>query len=232
MIILEEVTKSFGDVVAVSRLSAHIKENSITGFLGPNGAGKSTTQKLIMGEIKPSLGKVEFMGENPWNNSAVKRNIGYVSEDEDLYLWMTSTQFVSSMARLCMPREAAIKATKEALRLVKLNTTKKIGAFSKGMKQRVKLAGAIVHSPKLLLLDEPFGGIDPVGRKEMKNLIVDLRNDHGVTVLVSSHILHEIDEISTHMLLIHRGQTIAQGRTTDIVELIDKYPHTITIKSE
>ncbi len=232
MIILEEVSKSFEDVVAVSRLSAHIKENSITGFLGPNGAGKSTTLKMIMGEVKPSLGTVKIMGENPWNNATIKRKLGYVSEHEDLYLWMTGIQFVTSLARLCMPRERAKNAAKEALQLVNLNTKKKIGAYSKGMKQRVKLAAAIVHSPDLLLLDEPFQTLDPIGRKEMKDLIMDLRTEHGVTVLVSSHILYEIDQISTHMLLIHRGQTIAQGRPTDIVELIDQYPHTIVIKSD
>ena len=144
MIILEEVSKSFEDVVAVSRLSAHIKENSITGFLGPNGAGKSKTLKMIMGEVKPSLGTVKIMGENPWNNATIKRKLGYVSEHEDLYLWMTGAQFVTSLARLCMPRERAKNAAKEALQLVNLNTKKKIGAYSKGMKQRVKLAAAIL----------------------------------------------------------------------------------------
>ncbi|MHA2295055.1 MAG: ABC transporter ATP-binding protein [Candidatus Hodarchaeales archaeon] len=227
---MDNVTKSFDDVVAVSRLSARVKRNSVTGFLGPNGAGKSTTLKLIMGEIKPNNGKLIVMGEDPFNNNNLKRQIGYVSEYVDLYPWMSGKKFVTSMARLNMTTKEASKAAAEALRMVGIEAgDRAIGSYSKGMKQRVKVAAAIVHEPQLLIMDEPFGGLDPIGRREMKRLIKKL-NELGVTVLISSHILYEIDEMSTHMILIHRGQTVAEGKPSKIIEIIDHYPHTIQFR--
>jgi ABC-2 type transport system ATP-binding protein len=231
MIELENVSKSFGDVVAISSLSMHVKEGSITGFLGPNGAGKSTTLKSIMGEIYPDLGTVTVMGENPVNNLKLKQQTGYVSEHDDLYPWMKGKQFISSLARLMLPREQAEKAAKEALKKVGLAVKgKRIRAYSKGMKQRLKVAAAIVHNPKLLVLDEPFGGLDPLGRREMKKLVSTL-NEEGVTVLISSHILYELDQMSTRMILIHRGQTLAEGAPSEILELIDQFPHQILIRA-
>ena len=144
MIDLIEVSKSFGDVVALSRLSMSVKPGSITGFLGPNGAGKSTTLKLIMGEIKPDAGTVLVSEQNPFNNAKLKNKIGYVSEHEDLYPWMNGKQFVQSSARLYLPREQADTAAIEAIKRVGLKTSnKKIGSYSKGMKQRLKVAAGI-----------------------------------------------------------------------------------------
>jgi ABC-2 type transport system ATP-binding protein len=229
MIELENVSKSFGDVVAISNLSMHVKSGSITGFLGPNGAGKSTTLKAVMGELFPDLGIVKVFGENPVNNLKLKQRTGYVSEHDDLYQWMKGKQFVSSLARLLLPREEAEKAAKEALKTVGLAVKgKKIRAYSKGMKQRLKVAAAIVHNPDLLILDEPFGGLDPLGRREMKKLVSKL-NHEGVTILISSHILYELDQMSTRMILIHRGQTLAEGAPSEILELIDQFPHQILI---
>ncbi|MHA1973734.1 MAG: ABC transporter ATP-binding protein [Candidatus Hodarchaeales archaeon] len=229
MIELNDVSKSFGDVVAISRLSMKVRTGSITGFLGPNGAGKSTTIKLVMGEIFPESGQVLVMGENPANNMKLKRRIGYVSEHEDLYPWMKGKQLVSSLARLILPREEAEKAAKEAIKKVGLSVKgKKIKTYSKGMKQRLKVACAIAHSPDLLVLDEPFGGLDPLGRREMKQLVKDL-NKEGVTILISSHILYELDEMSTRMVLLHRGQTIAEGKPHEILEIMDQFPHKILI---
>ncbi|MHA2176040.1 MAG: ABC transporter ATP-binding protein [Candidatus Hodarchaeales archaeon] len=228
MIELSEVSKSFKDVVALSRLSIQVVPGSVTGFLGPNGAGKSTTLKLIMGEIKPDSGFVRINDQNPFNNAKIKQNIGYVSEHDDLYPWMTGFQFVKSNAQLIMPREKAISATKLALKRVGLTVSeKRIQAFSKGMKQRLKVAAAIVHDPSLLILDEPFGGLDPVGRRDMKDLVSELNQDSRVTILISSHILYELDEMSTRMILIHRGQSLAEGAPNDILELIDQFPHQI-----
>ncbi len=229
MINLENVSKSFGDVVAISNLSMHVRAGSITGFLGPNGAGKSTTLKLVIGELFPDLGTVSVMGENPINNSRLKQKTGYVSEHDDLYPWMKGKQFVTSLAKLLLPREEAERAAKEALAKVGLAVKgKKIKAYSKGMKQRLKVAAAIVHNPDLLILDEPFGGLDPLGRREMKKLVSDLNHD-GVTVLISSHILYELDQMSNRMNLIHRGQTLAEGAPSEILELIDQFPHQILI---
>ncbi|MHA1450237.1 MAG: ABC transporter ATP-binding protein, partial [Candidatus Hodarchaeales archaeon] len=225
-------TKYFEDVVAVSRLNMHVKEGSVTGFLGPNGAGKSTTLKLIMGELKANNGTVRVMGENPWNNLELRMHLGYVSEYDDFYPWMSAKRFVTTMAAFYMPLEEAKRASLEALKLVGLEnrSNRPIKSYSKGMKQRVKVAAAIVHSPDILIMDEPFGGLDPLRRREMKRLISDLHENHGVTVLISSHILYEIDEMSSHMVLIHRGQNVAEGRPKDIVELIDRYPHRILFR--
>lgn len=226
MIELKEVSKSFGDVVAISRLSMNAKEG-VTGFLGPNGSGKSTSLKLIMGEISPDSGIVRVFDENPMNNASLKQRIGYVSEHEDLYPWMKGKQFVTSLARLILPRQQAETAAKEAIKKVGLSVKgKRVKSYSKGMKQRLKVAAAIVHHPDLLILDEPFGGLDPLGRREMKQLILDL-NQEGVTVLISSHILYELDEMSTRMVLIHRGQTLAEGPPTEVLNIIDQFPHQI-----
>ncbi|MFX1515463.1 MAG: ABC transporter ATP-binding protein [Promethearchaeota archaeon] len=230
MIDLHEVSKSFGDVVAVSRLTMSAK-SGVTGFLGPNGAGKSTTLKLIMGEIRPDTGTVRVFDENPLNNNILKRQIGYVSEHDDLYPWMKGKQFVSSLAKLILPREQAETAAKEALAKVGLAVKgKRIKSYSKGMKQRLKVAAAIVHNPELLILDEPFGGLDPLGRREMKQLVSKLNRD-GVTVLISSHILYELDEMSTRMVLIHRGQTLAEGPPEEVLNLIDQFPHQILFRA-
>ncbi|MFX0122111.1 MAG: ABC transporter ATP-binding protein [Candidatus Hodarchaeota archaeon] len=230
MIELHEVSKSFGDVVAVSRLSMTAKVG-VTGFLGPNGAGKSTTLKLIMGEIRPDTGTVQVFDENPINNIKLKRRIGYVSEHEDLYPWMKGKQFISSLAKLILPREQAETAAKEALAKVGLAVKgKRIKSYSKGMKQRLKVAAAIVHHPDLLILDEPFGGLDPLGRREMKLLVSEL-NREGVTVLISSHILYELDEMSTRMILIHRGQALAEGPPGEVLNLIDQFPHQILFRA-
>ncbi len=230
MIELHEVSKSFSDVVAVSRLTMTAK-TGVTGFLGPNGAGKSTTLKLIMGEIRPDSGIVRVFDENPINNAVLKRRIGYVSEHEDLYQWMKGKQFVTSLARLILPREQAETAAKEALKKVNLGVKgKRIKSYSKGMKQRLKVAAAIVHHPDLLILDEPFGGLDPLGRREMKQLVSEL-NQEGVTVLISSHILYELDQMSTRMVLIHRGQALAEGPPEEVLNLIDQFPHQILFRA-
>ncbi|MHA2329032.1 MAG: ABC transporter ATP-binding protein [Candidatus Hodarchaeales archaeon] len=231
MIDLENVSKSFGDVVALSRLSMTATDGQVTGFLGPNGAGKSTTLKLLMGEIRPDSGIVRVFDEDPFNNAVLKRQIGYVSEHEDLYPWMKGKQFVSSLARLILPREEAETAAKEALKKVSLDVKgKRIKSYSKGMKQRLKVAAAIVHNPHLLILDEPFGGLDPLGRREMKQLVSEL-NQEDVTVLISSHILYELDEMSTRMVLIHRGQALAEGPPGEILNLIDQFPHQILFRA-
>ncbi|MCK4848659.1 MAG: ABC transporter ATP-binding protein [Candidatus Heimdallarchaeota archaeon] len=232
MIELSEVSKSFGDVVALSRLTMHIKTGSITGFLGPNGAGKSTSLKLIMGEIRPDDGSVSINNENPFNNAKLKNEIGYVSEHEDLYPWMKGKQFVESFGRLFLPREQAKVAAERAISRVGLNAgDKRIGAYSKGMKQRLKVAAAIVHDPSILILDEPFGGLDPLGRRSMKGLVSELNQDLGVTILISSHILYELDEMSTRMILIHRGQSLAEGTPEEILGLIDQFPHQILFQA-
>lgn len=232
MIELFDVSKSFKDVVALSRLSMTATYGQVTGFLGPNGAGKSTTLKLIMGEIRPDAGVVRVFDENPINNAVLKRRIGYVSEHEDLYPWMKGKQFVSSLARLILPREQAETAAKEALKKVGMAVKgKRIKSYSKGMKQRLKVAAAIVHHPDLLILDEPFGGLDPLGRREMKQLVSEL-NREGVTALISSHILYELDEMSTRMVLIHRGQSLAEGPPDEILNLIDEFPHQILFRAQ
>ncbi|MFW9917349.1 MAG: ATP-binding cassette domain-containing protein [Candidatus Thorarchaeota archaeon] len=218
-----------GGVVALNGLFMEVK-SGLTGFLGPNGAGKSTTIKLANGEIKPSSGRIQVFGENPWNNPMLHYRIGYVSEHEKLYPWMTAEHFVTCLGAINMPRAQARKLAREKLQLCGLGDAmrRKMGGFSKGMKQMVKLAQALVHEPELIIADEPLSGLDPINRAKMMELFLDLEGE-GRTILVSSHVLHELERISQRIVLIFRGRTIAEGNIREIRNLIDQHPHSIQI---
>ncbi len=218
-----------GGVVALNELSMEVK-SGLTGFLGPNGAGKSTAIKLANGQIKPSSGGIHVYGENPWNNRKLRYRIGYVSEHEKLYPWMTAEHFVTCLGAINMPRTQARRLAREKLQLCGLGDAmrRKMGGFSKGMKQMVKLAQALVHEPELIIADEPLSGLDPINRAKMMELFLDLESE-GRTLLVSSHVLHELERISRRIVLIFRGRTIAEGNIGEIRNLIDRHPHSIQI---
>jgi len=232
-ILLEGVSKWYGEVIGINDISLAI-EGGVTGILGSNGAGKSTIFKLLMGRLKPSQGTIRLFGIDPWKSTAPYRRIGYVSESERMYDWMTSLDFISTLARLHgMSREEAIKRSKHVLDFVGLEDVhhKKIGKYSKGMRQRVKIAHALVHDPDLIILDEPLHGCDPIARTSIMNVVREL-GSQGKTVLISSHILEEIERITEQIVILHNGKLLAIGNLHAIRDLLDHHPHRILIKCE
>ena len=173
---LDHVSKWYGQVIGINDVSLAI-DGGVTGILGMNGAGKSTLFKLLMGRLRPNRGAVRLFGTNPWDSTSPYRRVGYVSESEKMYDWMTSMDFVSTLARLHgMTRYEAEKKAERALSFVDLDNVanKEIGKYSKGMRQRVKIAAALVHNPDLLVLDEPLHGCDPLARTSIMNVIREM----------------------------------------------------------
>ncbi|MFX0090290.1 MAG: ABC transporter ATP-binding protein [Candidatus Hodarchaeota archaeon] len=227
--IVDNTSKYYGEVVAVNQLSMTVKKG-ITGFVGPNGSGKSTTIKMMTGELKPASGRVFVLGENPYDNVALKRRIGYVSEHEAIYPWMTAEYFVYALTKITLSRAVAKKAAKDALKAVELwdVRARKCGTFSKGMKQRLKVAQALAHDPEFLIADEPLAGLDPLARNHLIQIFQNLTKE-GKTILISSHVLHEVQKISEKVVLIYRGRSIAEGKIEEIRGLIDRHPHHIRV---
>ena len=232
-VVLESVSKWYGEVIGVNDVSLAI-DGGVTGVLGPNGAGKSTMFKLLLGRLKPNQGSVRLFGIDPWESTAPFRRVGYVSETEPLYEWMTGLDFVSTMARLHgMTREEATDRAEHVLDFVGLSDVrhKEVGKYSKGMRQRVKIAHALVHDPDLIILDEPLHGCDPLARTSIMSVIRELGN-RGKTVIVSSHILEEIERITEQIVILHNGRLLALGNLHAIRGLLAKHPHRILIETE
>ncbi len=232
-VMLDHVSKWYGEVIGINDISLAI-EGGVTGILGSNGAGKSTLFKILMGRLKPSQGTVRLFGIDPWKSTTPYRRIGYVSESEKMYDWMTSLDFISTLARLHgMSREEAVERSRHVLNFVGLGDVhhKEIGKYSKGMRQRVKIAHALVHNPDLIILDEPLHGCDPLARTSIMNVIREL-GIQGKTVLVSSHILEEIERITEQIVILHNGKLLAIGNLHAIRDLLDQHPHRILINCE
>jgi ABC-2 type transport system ATP-binding protein len=224
----DHVSKWYGQVIGLNDVTVAVPQG-ITGLLGPNGAGKSTFMKLITGQLKPSKGALTVLGEPIWGNPALYFRIGFCPEQDAFYERMTGLEWVTALVRLNGYDEAqAGAAAKTALERVDLMSAadKKIGAYSKGMRQRVKLAQALVHDPGLLILDEPLTGMDPIMRRKTIRLIKDWARA-GKSILVSSHILHEIEAMTSNILLINNGRILAEGNVHQIRDLIDEHPHTV-----
>jgi ABC-2 type transport system ATP-binding protein len=229
----EHVSKWYGQVIGLNDVSVNVPAG-ITGLLGPNGAGKSTFLKLITGQLRPSKGSVRVLGEPIWDNPRLFFEIGFCPEQDAFYERMTGLEWVTALVRLNgLGEKAADDAARQALTSVDLMDAagKKIGAYSKGMRQRVKLAQAIVHDPGLLILDEPLGGMDPLARRRTIRLIRDWSRA-GKSVIVSSHILHEIESMTSNILLINNGRILAEGDVHHIRDLIDEHPHTVYVRAE
>jgi ABC-2 type transport system ATP-binding protein len=204
----------------------------VTGLLGPNGAGKSTFMKLMTGQLKPSQGTIRVFGESMWGNPAIYARLGFCPEQDAFYERMTGLEWVSALVRLNGYGDAqALEAAKAALDRVQLldAADKKIGAYSKGMRQRVKLAQALVHDPGLLILDEPLTGMDPLMRRRTIRLIKEWARA-GKHIIVSSHILHEIEAMTSNILLINNGRIVAEGNVHQIRDLIDTHPHSVFVR--
>jgi ABC-2 type transport system ATP-binding protein len=233
VVVSRNLSKWYGQVSGLNDVSVAIPPG-VTGLLGPNGAGKSTFMKLITGQLAPSTGSVRVLGEPIWRNPALYARIGFCPDQDAFYDRMTGVEWLDALVRLNgFAPDAARAAAMRALEAVELLDAagRKIGAYSKGMRQRVKLAQAIVHDPELLILDEPLNGMDPLMRRKTIRLIRDWAHV-GKSVLVSSHILHEIESMTSNILLINNGRILAEGNVHQIRDLIDEHPHTVFVRAE
>jgi len=225
VVAFHEVSKWYGNVIGINKLSIRIPAG-VTGLLGPNGAGKSTLLQLATGQLYPSQGTVQVLGQKVWNNPSLNRFIGLCPEQDAFYEWMTGWDFVYTSARLGgLSRPDARDSAQRTLDAVGMSKhqLRAIRGYSKGMRQRIKLAQALVHRPQVLFLDEPFSGTDPVARRDLMDIVQRLGSE-GKSVLVSSHVLHEVQSLTPHIILLNHGRLVAEGHVRQIRDLIDKYP--------
>jgi ABC-2 type transport system ATP-binding protein len=227
---LRNASRWYGNVVAVNDVSFPLRPG-ITGLLGPNGAGKSTLLHMMAGFLAPSAGEVLVEGRPVWRNPEAYRAIGLVPEREAVYPFLSGYEFALMNARLhgLPDPEAAAEA---AIDIVGLRPAmhRRIGGYSKGMRQRAKVAGALVHDPRILLLDEPFNGMDPGQRMQMMQLLRGLA-DRGRTILISSHILEELHHLADGVLVVVAGRLAASGHFREIRRLMTDRPHTFTLRT-
>jgi ABC-2 type transport system ATP-binding protein len=228
---LDKVSRWFGNVVAVNDVTMSIGPG-VTGLLGPNGAGKSTVINMMAGFLAPSAGTVTLDGDQVWRNEEIYRRIGLVPEREAMYDTVTAWQFVVANAKLHRLPDPESAAT-AALETVEMFNVKDrdIATFSKGMKQRVKIATALVHDPQVLLLDEPFNGMDPRQRIQLMDLLHRM-GDGGRTILFSSHILEEVEQIAGNIQVMVAGRHAASGNFREIRRLMTERPHQYWIRSD
>ena len=226
------VMKWYGEVLGLNGFTATF-EPGITGLVGPNGAGKSTLFKLLIGQLEVNGGQLRLLGEDPWNNVPLKKRIGYCPESNQLYGWLTAQQFVETLLRLDgMGAQVARKHAEESLAFVGLTAAKdrRLRGYSRGMRQRVKLAQALAHGPELLILDEPLSGADPMARVQILRAISEFAA-RGGHVIMSTHVLYEVERVTSNIVLIHNGKAIASGDLHKIRALIDEHPHAVRIET-
>ncbi len=227
-----DVTKRYGEVLGLNGFTATIGPG-ITGLIGPNGAGKSTFFRLLVGQLKVDAGDLRVLGYNPWGEGEFRRMVGYCPEHSTLFEWMTARDFLTSLLRVDgFPKAEAHARATEAIATVGLSEAqdRRLVTYSKGMRQRVKLAQSIAHDPALILLDEPLNGVDPVGRAAVMSLLRRLQRS-GRHVLVSSHVLYEVERLTDQIVMITNGRVIAYGDLHRIRSLIDAHPHVIDIET-
>ena len=226
-----ELGRWYGPVVGLNELTVSV-EGGITGLLGPNGAGKSTFLKLVAGEIRPSRGTLEVLGFAPFANRDYFRHLGFCPQQDAMYGDMSGFEFVALMMRLhgFSARDARLRAER-ALERVQLTSAmqRNTREYSKGMRQRVKLAQAIAHSPEMIVVDEPLSGLDPLARRDTIALFRELGAE-GVHILISSHVLHEVESLTQEILLLHRGRLLAQGNVKEIRQLLNRHPRKVEMR--
>jgi ABC-2 type transport system ATP-binding protein len=233
VVVADNCSKWYGHVLGISDVSWRLG-GGIVGLLGPNGAGKSTLMKMMAGLLRPSRGTLSVYGASPFDDVGVRRRIGYAPEHEKTWDELTALELVTVMARLAgVPGAEARRAAEAAIELVGMTPAmhRRVRGFSKGMRQRTKLATAIAHDPDLLLLDEPLTGVDPVARIDIVERIRAL-GERGKTIVVSSHVLYEIEALTSEIVVIYRGQVLAEGNIYEIRKLIDRHPHRIRIECD
>jgi ABC-2 type transport system ATP-binding protein len=224
------LTKLYGVVIGVNDVTLDLKPGVI-GLLGPNGAGKSTLLKLMTGQIKPTEGTLAVLGDRPWNNMRLMHRIGLCPEQDAFYDSLTGLEFLTILGRFSkLGRHARGKAEETLARIGAAEYMHRpIGEYSKGMRQRTKVAQAVCHDPDLLIFDEPLSGTDPIGRREIMDLIIGLGKE-GKSIIVSSHLLHEVQAMTDTFVLIYGGRILASGRVQEIRSLMNEFPHRITLR--
>lgn len=217
---VQQLCKQFGDLKAVNQLSFTVGQGQVYGFLGQNGAGKSTTIRMLLTLIAPDSGEIEIFGMNlRKHRKEILRQTGAIIEKPDLYKYLTARDNIRIFARLSGVKPTD-KLVNEQLALVGLadRGDSKVKTYSQGMKQRLGLACALVHNPQLIILDEPTNGLDPQGIADMRQLIRHLSVDQQKTLLVSSHLLSEMEMIADHMLIIHKGEKVVEGNVKELLD--------------
>lgn len=233
MIEIAQASRWYGQVIGLNDVTCSIGAG-ITALLGQNGAGKSTLIKLVTGQLRPTTGSISVLGQHPFANPPLFTKIGYCPETDSFYENLTGREFVELMGRMAgIAQNQVPQKTVEALETVGMTdrADTKIAGFSKGMRQRIKLAQAIIHDPDILILDEPLNGLDPVGRRHVGDLLSEFAS-RGKCILISSHILHEVEQLTNSIILLHRGRLMAQGDIQEIRSLIDRHPHRIRIEAD
>jgi ABC-2 type transport system ATP-binding protein len=230
MIECARTVRWYGQTIAVNDVTVRVGPG-VTGLLGPNGAGKSTLLKMMVGQLRPSQGEVRVLGQPVWGNRALMRRIGYCPEHEGTYEDLTALEMVTAMTELHgFGRDEAQARAEKTLTQVDLASAmhRRLGEYSKGMRQRAKLAQTLAHDPDVIFLDEPLTGCDPLARVRILEVIATLA-EGGRCVLVSSHVLHEIETMTSQILLMHKGRLRAEGDVHQIRALIDARPHQVRV---
>ena len=228
---LRNVSRWYGEVIGVNRITVTVRPG-ITGLLGPNGCGKSTMMNLIAGMMPPSQGEVLVLGLHVWGNPEVMRHVGYCTQVDTFYEKLTGLDFLTSLLMVRgYSKQKARAAAENAIARVNMvpNMHRRIQSYSKGMRQRIKVALSIAHDPRIVILDEPLDGLDAVGRIEMISLIHEFGRE-GRNVLISSHILHEIEAMTNNILLLNGGYLMAEGDVREVRGALSRHPHRILIR--
>ena len=217
---VSNLSKKFKEVKAVEDLSFTVNEGDVYGFLGQNGAGKSTTIRMLLTLVRPTHGEISIFGKDLFSyRTSILKQVGAIIEKPDMYKFLSAYDNLAIFARM-----SGIKPTKrfllQQLQLVGLEERafSKVRTFSQGMKQRLGIAVALVHDPQLIMLDEPTNGLDPQGIADMRNLILNLSRERGKTILVSSHLLSEIELVANRMLIIHKGKKMVEGKVSELLD--------------
>jgi ABC-2 type transport system ATP-binding protein len=230
----QELSRWYGMVMGLNNVTFQI-EPGLTGLVGPNGAGKSTLIQIITGQLKPSSGRLTVFGEEPWNNPVLLRRIGYCPEGEAVPKelrpldWLEALGLLSGLSlQEAKPRAEAIL---DKVKLPREHWGKRLGTYSKGMKQRVKLGQGLLHQPDLLVLDEPMNGLDPMGRQEVAQTLKELAAE-GVSILISSHILAELEALCNNILVLNWGRILASGSQREIRSDIKNWSEELEIECD
>jgi ABC-2 type transport system ATP-binding protein len=232
LLLFDHVSKWYGPVIGVNQVTLELHPG-ITGLVGANGAGKSTLMRLATGQLRPDLGTVQVLGHDAWH-AAARRYIGYSPDTDNFYEDMSGRQFLETLARLHgFSRRDARGQAVETLELVGMTgqAARRVRGYSKGMRQRIKVAQALIHDPDVLILDEPLSGIDPIGRQEFLILFRDLAA-RGKCLLVSSHELEELEKLTDHVAVMAQGRIAVVGTLARIRELLDEHPLSILVGND
>ena len=234
LIVAQELSRWYGIVMGLNNVSFQI-EPGLTGLVGPNGAGKSTLIQIITGQLRPSSGHLTVFGEAPWNNPPLLRRIGYCPEGEAVPKELRPLEWLQGLGLMSGLRADEVKGRAEAIldkvKLPREHWGKRLGQYSKGMKQRVKLGQGLLHDPELLVLDEPMNGLDPMGRQEVAQTLKEL-SAGGVSILISSHILAELEALCNNILVLNWGRILASGSQKEIRSDIKNWSEELEIECD